>query len=593
MTLTRRPPHPAAAHRSPALSAERLSALGLLCSAAALAGASTAYAAQEEATPATFSDVQTVPHVIRPGDTLEALALRYAGKRRVWPQLGALNHVKDPRRLQPGAVLRIPSRLLPQESAAVAFAQGDVSVVQPDGRARPLDSAPGSQLAEGTRLQVGKEAAVSLRLADGTVIRVRPASDVQLLQLRRRGSAGSVQSVLGVRGGGVESSVTPKTAPDRRFEVRTPTATTSVRGTQFRVDLAASGDTTASVDEGSVAVKTERGPGIAAAATLLTPGQGVAVAADGRLGDKRTQLPPPDLSALPDIDQEADAISLSIPALPGARAYQVEAALNADLARTVRDQRFEQPHISLVGLPDGRYRLSVRGVDDAGIAGRPAFRDIVIKTQPIPPLYQSPAPGGSVSRQRGELRCTRVDGVQAYRIQLSADAAFTQPVLDAGGLPDCRASVAGIASGAYFWRAASVRQAAGGEPDQGPFSRPQAVALADEPGVPDLGALQSADSEGEPGAHLHWAAEPGQHFRLQVSATPDFSLPLVDATLSEPAWSSTALPPGTYHVRIQTFAPNGLHSDFSSPRSFKVGAAVQSGAGLPVTSSDGKPLTRP
>lgn len=593
MTLIRRLPHPAAAPRSAVLPAERLSTLGLLCSAAALAGASPAFAAQDGATPATFSDVQAVPHVIQPGDTLEALALRYAGNRRVWPQLGTLNHVKDPRRLQPGAVLRIPSRLLPQESAALAFAQGNVSVVQPDGSSRPLNTAPGSQLAEGTRLQVGKEAAVSLRLADGTVIRVRPASDVQLLQLRRRGSTGSVQSVLGVRSGGVESSVTPETAPDRRFEVRTPTATTSVRGTRFRVDLAASGNTIASVDEGSVAVKTEQSPDTAAAATLLAPGQGVAVAADGRLGHKRAQLPPPDLSTLPDIDEEADAISLSIPALPGARAYQVEAALNADLARTVRDQRFEQPHINLAGLPDGRYRLSVRGVDDAGIAGKPAFRDIVIKTQPIPPLYQSPAPGGSVSRQRGELRCTSVDGVQAYRIQLAADVAFTHPVLDAGGLADCRASVAGVASGAYFWRAASMRQAAGGAPDQGPFSRPQAVVVADEPQVPDLGALQSPGSEGEPGARLHWPATPGQHFRLQVSATTDFSKPLVDTSLAEPAWSSTDLPPGTYHVRIQTFAPNGLQSDFSAPRSFKVGAAVQSGTGLPVTSSDGLPLTRP
>ncbi len=599
MIPNRSPHHAAAAFQPTATTAPTgmPCALRLLCSGIALACAGPALAAagQEAGTPASFADVQDVPHTIRPGDTLEGLARRYAGDRRVWTQLGKLNQVRDPRRLQPGAVLRIPASLLPRESADVAFAQGDVSMVQPDGSKRPLDAAPGSRLPEGARLQVGPAAAVSLRLADGTLIRVRPASDVQLLQLRRRGSAGSVQSVLGVRGGGVESAVTPRPAQDRRFEVRTPTATTSVRGTHFRVDLAPSGDTLTSVDDGSVAVQPPSAAASAPPAALLTHGQGVAVAAGGQVGAPRALLPAPDLSALPDINEEVGALRLDVPPLPGARAYQVEVALDADLARTVRDQSFAEPNFSLplAGLADGRYRLSVRGVDDIGLAGLAGVHTITVKTQPEPPLYQKPAPGGTVSRQRGELRCTAVDGVQAYRIQLAADAAFTQPVIDATGLAECRAPLVGVARGRYFWRAASVRRPAGGPPDQGPFARPQAVVVEDDPRPPEMGALQSADAEDEPGAHLHWSAEPGQRFRLQVSTTTDFSRPLVDAELAEPAWSSTDLPPGTYRVRIQTIASNGLQSDFSVPRSFRVGAPIQSGSGLPVTSSDGQPLARP
>ena len=67
-----------------------------------------------------------------------------------------------------------------------------------------------------------------VQLADGTVVRVQAQSELQLRQLRRRGRAGSVQSVLEMHKGGVESTVPPSAEPLRRMEIRTPLAVTSV-----------------------------------------------------------------------------------------------------------------------------------------------------------------------------------------------------------------------------------------------------------------------------------------------------------------------------------------------------------------------------
>src|SRR2546427_10609777 len=73
--------------------------------------------------------------------------------------------------------------------------------------------------------------------------------------MRRKGRAGSLQSVLDLREGGVEASVPPEPGnAQRRFEIRTPAASTSVRGTRFLVQADAAGSTAAAVDEGTVAV---------------------------------------------------------------------------------------------------------------------------------------------------------------------------------------------------------------------------------------------------------------------------------------------------------------------------------------------------
>ena len=96
-----------------------------------------------------------------------------------------------------------------------------------------------------------------------------------------------------------------------------------------------------------------------------------------------------------------------------------------------------------------------------------------------------------------------------------------------------------------------------------------------------------------PALQLRWPGGSGQSYRLQLASSDDFAALLVDERLNTPTWTAAGLAPGTYFVRIQTRDPSGLESGFSTPRLVNVRAAVQSGGGLPVTSSDGRPLARP
>ena len=158
---------------------------------------------------------------MQPGDTLEGLARHYLNAPQQWPLLQKRNAVANPRQLRPGSVLHIPAHLLPSAPAQIAFVQGDVRTIDKTATAQPLQA--GSTVPEGTRLQVCAESFVSVRLADGSVLRVPAQSDVQLQQMRRTGRTGQVLAVIELRSGGIDAQVTPsKAAQDapRRFEIR-------------------------------------------------------------------------------------------------------------------------------------------------------------------------------------------------------------------------------------------------------------------------------------------------------------------------------------------------------------------------------------
>lgn len=543
-----------------------------------------------------------IAHRVVPGDTLEQIARQYLGDHRLWPELQSFNRVANPLHLQPGFTLRFPERLLRTATASVEYVRGQAVAITPERRAsdsqgpaaaRRRNLQAGEVLHEGEQLQLDANAFVSVRLADGSLVRVQAQSDVQLQQMRRRGRAGSLQSVLELQSGALDASVTPEPAGQRHFEIRTPVASTSVRGTRFNVQTDAAGRTIAAVDEGSVAVASAAARRVDGRAALLAAGQGLAVGADAAVGAPRALLPAPDLSGLPERFEDAHWLDIRWSALAGAARYQLQVARDAQFGQVLRSatsSASDTPQQRFEALDDGDYFLALRAVDAQGIPGRAAQRAIRIKSQPVPPLYQAPAAAGVIAQGAGALQCTTVPGAIAYRIQVAGAGGFAQPLLDSRVEGECRLSVDALPAGAYQWRAASIRSTPTDAADQGPFAAGQAFTVATPPAAPGADALALGNQDGT--AQLSWPGQPGQSYRLMVASDLGFETVVHDAVLQEPRWDASLLAPGRYYVQLQIIDGNGLRSRFSAPREFAAGNTVTDGSGARLRTGYDLPLHR-
>ena len=527
-------------------------------------------------------------HTVQPGDNLYDLAQRFLDDPNQWPQLQRLNHISHPRRLRPGSQLVIPAALARPEPAVadVLHVAGQASVRQGSpASATPL--AVGGQVSEGAQIDVGDDGFVTLRLADGSVVRLSAGTQVRLRELRHAPAPGHVQSGLDLERGRVDATVKPLPSSRSRFEVRTPRAVGGVRGTTFGVAVGNGGDLIGDVREGAIQVRPRSAP-TDAAGTLVHAGQGARVGATTALAPL---LASPDLSGVPDVIEDASRVELPLSRDAGASAWQVRIASDDAAERVVRNATVTQPVARFAALDDGHYLLAVRALDANGIPGTEAVRRLVVNAHPTAPLLREPRQGSRVVGPAVELLCTEGVSAVGYRFEVARDASFTDLVAHTPDLAQCQHTVRPLAPGAYVWRVAAVARDAQGERDQGPFSQPvpfQVVALPPTPAAPTLGGA------GTDTLAVSWSTSPGGPWRhqLQLAHDESFNRLLDDQQLAEAAFTRRMPPAGTYHLRVRQIDAEGLPGAWSEPQRLEVHARVVTSDSQPLNSSEGRPVLR-
>lgn len=491
----------------------------------------------------------TLALTVRPGDTLIGIGQRYLEQPGRWGELGRLNRIRDPRRLQPGAQLRIPLGWM-------RWTTLPVEVVHVHGRVQgdrgPL--AAGMRLAQGDRFDTGPEGALTLRFADGALAVFGPQTRA-MLGLSREAPLGGVRATrIDLEQGAVETTVQPLATPQSRFDVKTPRVVTAVRGTRFRV--AQDGQASRhEVLEGLVAAQ-----GATPVPVEIAQGNGLR-AEGGQLGAVVRLLPAPDLSALPQRIERTSQM-LQVAPLPGAVGWRWQVATDGAFVQLVQSAQTREPSWLLTGLPDGDYFLRVRGADAQEIEGNDAQRAFALRARPEPPLRLTPRPGASVVPGT-PLTWTQVAGAPRYHLQVARDAQFTDRVLDQPGVAGSRiVPEPALAPGTYHWRLATERP----DGSRGPFGDPATFTVLEPSSVapPQLGA---------DGLQLAWSGPAGFPHQVQVARTPDFAPPLLvdrqvpgaSLTLPEPA-------PGNYHVRTRLVLPDGSQGPWSASQQFEVPA---------------------
>lgn len=511
-------------------------------------------------------------HVVTREETLIALSRRLLADPRQWPQLQQHNRIADARRVPVGTVLKIPVRLLATEPvpARVLSASGEVS--GPQGVA----VAAGQALPQGARLQAGDGGQATLQLVDGTVLRLRAGSAVQVETSRRLPGSGGALSGVKVEDGQVEVQAQKRPgAGAPGFQISTPQGLLGVRGTEFRVSVDARAETTRNeVLEGQVMTEGRDGR----AGRSVAAGFGVVVDRSGTVTPPVRLLAPPDVSAWPAL-QERVLVRFPIRPQPAVVAYRAQVAAAADPAfeRVLQDVRSTGAELRLVDLPNGDYRIRVRAEDAQGLQGRDALHLFTLKARPEPPLPTGPGPKAVVSGARLDLAWASVDEARSYRLQLARDEAMREPIQDQRTLAGTAWSVDALAPGVYFWRLASERSAT----DQGPFGPVQRVELRALP------APLPPPRVGEDSLKLAWEGLPGQTFEVELARSADFAVLELTRRTEQSALELRLPGTGRYWVRMRARDPDGFVGPYTAPQAFTVPNCLRDGQQRCVGGADG------
>lgn len=488
-------------------------------------------------------------YTVQPGDTLSSIAKARLNNTAAWKRLQSLNKIADPDVLSPGSSLRIPlGKNEPRPvQAEVVLVKGDVRArLTADGALAPLAS--GAQLSAGAVIETGATGLLTLRFADRSRMLVTPNSRVVLTQLLLDKVSGAAVTRASLEAGDVESSVTPLHGIKARYEVTTPTLNLAVRGTVFRVQFdEAAGTTRAMVNEGLVKAGNSFGE------TSIPAGSGTTAERGRAPMAPRPLLPAPQVDAAAAV-VEAFPLGVMWQQTPGAGQYRVELLEGGDAESLVDRFAVDAPASHWKRLPNGDYRLRIRGVDDAHLEGSNAELKFKVQAWPPAPLIAAPAEGAVVAADRVKFRWARVQDAEYLRFQVARDAGFSTLVMDVRNLTGkSNGLTVPLAPGRYFWRIAAGTAAEG----LGPFGAVQSF---------DVKA-SGAGSDVAQGRSLRWReAAAGERYVVQMARQENFASPVIDVEVRS---TEVAVPgSGLMYVRIKRIAADGYAGDFEATQFF-------------------------
>ncbi|MEQ1682547.1 MAG: FecR domain-containing protein [Burkholderiaceae bacterium] len=511
--------------------------------------------------PAARAQEAMVELTVTRSETMIGLSRQMLVTPQSWREVATLNKLRDPNRINPGQVLRIPQRLMRSAPAPAKL----VSVVG-DVRIDGVVGVVGAEVAEGQKLQTADGASAVLTMADGSRLRLPPSSLAEVAASRTyRGrnnnepgaTDGWFAGALRVLRGSVEVFAT-KVLRAKPLEVITPTAVVGVRGTQFRVsfDEAANASTRSEVVEGVVRLDA----GQQTSGVDLRAGFGAVNDAAGAAPRVAKLLEAPDLGAVPELFERP---LVRFKSVAPADVLRVQIAEDSAFDRIVSDQRVPAgTDVRIAGLMDARWHLRARRVDEQGIEGFDATRAFVLAARPEPPAYRSPRADAKQSIGAVEFAWASNVAAPQARLQVSRDASFTSIVLERDKLSDASTSAPFDAAGVYHWRLASLRP----NGERGPYGDAQRFELRPLPGPPKGGPAADGKS-----LVFSWSGRPEDRQQVQLARDEAFTQIVAQDELKAPEW---VLPTpgrgGKYFFRYRSVEPDGFTSPYSSTLSIEV-----------------------
>lgn len=515
-----------------------LSAL-LLCLVAILPGLTSA---EQNRARKQVSDATEWTYTLKSDESFAQVARQLLVSGTPVERLASYNRIRTPSDLAAGDSFRIPVAWLQQqpEPARVRGLSGKVQIRSASGGGL-------RSLSEGARVRAGdtiitRDGLATIELADGSVVRINPASSVVFNRLTRYGRAGMTDTRIRLERGGVSNRVKPMMEDGARFEIETPSAVAAVRGTAFSVQADARGSHI-QVTEGSVDF------GHKANQRTIPAGYGASVSKDPAEPVRIRRLPPAP-ATLP--------VAGPITGLPqdlawepnGATAYQVD-ILEASSGNWIRREQTRKPQVSLANLSNGQYQVEVAALSRNGTTGMPASTTIEVDLSAHAATLVEPAAEAELDTDQPRFRWDFQGKSERARVEIAKDDAFTETVASSDWSTQASATPSTpLPPGRYYWRV--VTEAGGNS-----VATSETRTLVLNGTLPPVRVLSANYIDRQ--VRIFWEdLDEASGYLLQLSEDPSFEEIIKEATVDETTAALRLIPGRRYFVRLRAVSEGPL-----------------------------------
>lgn len=496
-------------------------------------------------------------YTVRPGDNLWNLAERHLTSFKYVRELQQLNDVKDPYHLPPGKKIRIPLEWVIRQSASarISSLHGKATVKRGNPQ-KILQAIPGLQLFVNDEIVAESDSFVTIEFTDGSRMRIQENSSIRLHNLQILGDLGLIDTAAELKYGRVENIVPRKSGSDSRFSIKTPSAISSVRGTEFRIGILQEGAATVSeVLTGALQVSGKQ------QAVDVNAGYGLVTSQGSPPSSPIMLLPAPDLSTTPALFERLPLI-IPVKAVTGARSYRAQIARDAKFEHMLTEFTTTTLPFREGDLPDGNYWLRVRAIDNSGLEGHDMVKAFTLNARPEPPFVITPQPGGILPGEQPVLKWATQSAASHYLVHVSRNPGISPSLIFSGEVTDTSLHLQDdLVPGEYYWQIASVAA----EEGIGPFSDPMTFRVP-VPG-PSLEKLEVDKSS----ITFSWrAAAEGQKFRIQLARDKEFNQILLDRETTDAFITLPRPRGGKYFLRTKTIETDGFEGPYGAAQSVDI-----------------------
>lgn len=505
-----------------------------------------------------MSPAALVPLRVHGGTGLILLVEEYCTSRYHWKEIARINKLKPPYQLAEGQEILVPEELLKVERLAgkIDNIHGGVFFLEGDGSLQPVTA--GDQFWPGQTLVTQADGFAHVIFPDQRFVRV--ASDTQFsLTYLVRMVDDNLRAEFSLKKGKIIHSVKTRLDTNESYRTRTPVAITGVRGTEFRIKVAETGESAVETLHGVVAVDGQGG------SQAVRSGEGTRIMLEG------VPLPPqplPETPPQPEVAQIYKKLPVTISTVPVKNAEKQRFRVTTDLLgnATILEKTVDNGRdLTLLALPDAHYYGFLTAIGPDGLEGRPApVVSFQVRTIPGPPIFTAPYRGKSGFGTSREIVWMKDENAASYHVQIASDKSFQKILIDE--IQDETKYLAeNLAPGDYFVRVEAIAA----DEFRSLYSLTDSWTLRKQP---SLGTLASGSSE-DGGLSFSWESMgAGITYDVQVGTSNRFSTLIGSAEgLVESEYSiDKELEAGKYFVRIRGVLDDGQKSPWSPPQVLKI-----------------------